>query len=61
MTEIHHLVEYVPYYQAHVHPGWRERFPDTWRILDFKDGKKSAIQHYAGLVKGHLSSALDLN
>lgn len=60
MSKIHHVVEYLPYYIATNQAEWRERFPDTWKILDFKDGKQTAVQHYTGLVEEHLSKALDL-
>jgi hypothetical protein len=60
MSEIHHIVQYFPYYHVKHKQDWRERYPDTWRILDFKEGKNYAIQHYSNLVIGALEAGLKL-
>lgn len=60
MADIHHIVEYHPHYLVKNNPNWREQYPDTWRILDFKENQPYAIQYYQNLVISALNDNLQL-
>ena len=60
MTEVHHIVEYHPYYLVRNNPNWREQYPDTRLILDFKDAKRPAIEHFKKLIISELAVQVQL-